>query len=174
MATYLIVPIALGLCAISKEFVLLILGERWEQAIPYMQLSCIALAFYPLRIRLQAIKAIGEARHALTTNAVHAISSCTLLFISIYISLEAVTFSIVLAELFFAGTSGMYLKRDLGYAWLDQIRDILPSYVMSAAMCALVMGVEYLMPTVSFLSLLTKIIVGIGTYVAMTLSLIHI
>ena len=62
----------------------------------------------------------------------------------------------------------MYLKRDLGYAWLDQIRDILPSYVMSAAMCALVMGVEYLMPTVSFLSLLTKIIVGIGTYVAMT------
>lgn len=168
MATYLIVPIALGLCAISKEFVLLILGERWEQAIPYMQLSCIALAFYPLRIRLQAIKAIGEAKHALTTNAVHAISSCTLLFISIYISLEAVTFSMILAELFFAGTSGMYLKRDLGYAWLDQIRDILPSYMMSAAMCAMVMGVEYLMPTVSFLSLFTKIIVGIGTYVEMT------
>lgn len=167
IVTFLIVPVAFGLYAISKDFVLLILGKQWEPAIPYMQLSCIAVAFYPLRIRLQATKAIGEAKQALITNAVHAAAYFVLLLIAINFSLKVVAFSAIIAELFFAGTSGLFLKQDLEYTCMDQIIDILPAYVLSALMCVIVMGIEWLMPEISFLTLFAKIAVGIISYIGM-------
>ena len=43
-------PLMLGLAFISKEFVLLILGEKWSNSIPILQLLCIWGAISPIQV----------------------------------------------------------------------------------------------------------------------------
>lgn len=166
--SFLVVPIALGLCAISRDFVLVILGEQWEKTIIYMQIACVSLALYPLRIKLQAIKALGNAKQSLYINLLHAFASIVLLAMFVRKSMIHVAVTQVIAEFIFAMLSARTLSRSIGYTYAEQLVDILPNYVLSVIMCLSVLGLEKLFTTPTFLSLIVKVLVGIVVYVILS------
>ena len=171
MTTYMIVPIALGLLGISVDFVTVILGENWIEAIPLMQIACLALSLYPLRIRIQAVKAIGKAKQCLMINTLYAVVSNGLLLVFVFVSLKAALFSIVLAEICFAVSIGIYISRDFGYSMLEQVKDIAAPYIFGALTAIVVIGVGGLFAEVTLLSLFVKVLTGAAFYIMISLLL---
>ena len=169
IVSYLIVPIALGLFCVAPEFVTIALGKNWLEAIPLMQIACLTLALYPLRIRTQAIRALGKAKQSLWINAVYAITSNGLLLIFVFVSLEAAIFSMLLAEAVFVVATGVYIKKDFDYSLSDQFTDVVASYVIGGIMVAVVMSVGSMFTEVSVISLLVKTLLGIAFYVLISL-----
>lgn len=169
ITSYLIVPIALGLLSISKDFITVVLGENWLNAIPLMQIACLTLSLYPLRIRTQAIKAIGKANQSFFTNAAYAASSNGLLLIFVFVSLRAAIFSMFLAEVVFAITTGFYISKDFGYTFDEQIRDVASSYISGALMAVIVLCVGEMFSTITLWSLLIKVLAGVVSYILISL-----
>lgn len=169
IASYLVVPIALGLFCIAPEFVIIALGKNWLEAIPLMQIACLTLALYPLRIRTQAIKAIGKAKQSLWINAVFAIASNGLLLIFVFVSLKAAIVSMLLAEAVFAVMTGVCIQRDFDYSLSDQFTDVVTSYIIGGLMVAVVMSVGSMFTEVSVISLFAKVFGGIAFYILISL-----
>ena len=169
ITSYLIVPIALGLLGISKDFITVVLGENWLNAIPLMQIACLTLSLYPLRIRTQAIKAIGKANQSFFTNAAYAAASNGLLLIFVFVSLRAAIFSMFLAEVVFAITSGFYISKDFGYTFDEQIRDVASSYISGALMAVIVLCVGEMFSAITLWSLLIKVLAGVVSYILISL-----
>lgn len=171
IGSYIIVPIALGLFSISKDFIAIILGDNWLDAIPLMQIACLTLSLYPLRIRTQAIKAIGKANQSFFINVAYAVASNGLLLIFVFVSLKAIILSMLLAEIVFAFTTGYYIWKDFGYSFKEQLMDIIPAYIISAMMVVAVMGVSRLFTNVTLIVFIIKIVLGVIAYCAFSLLL---
>ena len=61
-STFLVFPAMLGLACVAKPLVLIVLGEKWLPAVPYLQLYCLISMCFPLQTaNLQAINAIGRS-----------------------------------------------------------------------------------------------------------------
>ncbi len=169
LTCFFIVPISLGLCAVSEDFILLVLGKQWKDAIMFMSLACIMLAFYPLRIRLQAIKALGQGKHALIINSIHSVFSLVMLVFAIFVNLYAVMASMILSELCYVVCVSIFLKTDVGYSIQDQIKDVILPYITGSLMCLFVLLLGKLMGTVSLFSFVLKILAGVLAYFLLSL-----
>ena len=144
------------------------LWERTQRS-TVMQIACLTLALYPLRIRTQAIKAIGKAKQSLWINAVFAIASNGLLLIFVFVSLKAAIVSMLLAEAVFAVMTGVCIQRDFDYSLSDQFTDVVTSYIIGGLMVAVVMSVGSMFTEVSVISLFAKVFGGIAFYILISL-----
>jgi len=62
MSAYVIFPVMAGLAAVASPLVRLLLTDKWLPCVPYMQIYCFSLAFYPVHsCNLQAINAVGRS-----------------------------------------------------------------------------------------------------------------
>ena len=62
MSAYVIFPMMAGLAAVATPLVSLLLTDKWLPCVPYMQVYCFTLAFYPVHsCNLQAINAMGRS-----------------------------------------------------------------------------------------------------------------
>lgn len=169
IASYLIVPVALGLFSVSREFITIILGENWLQAIPLMQIACMTLALYPLRIRTQAIKAIGKANQSFMINVIYAIASNGLLLVFVFVSIKAAIFSMFLAEIAFVLATSYYIQKDFDYSFAGQILDVAPSYILGVLMALFVVCVGNVFTSITFWTLFVKAVSGVIFYMVLSL-----
>lgn len=60
--TFLVFPTLFGLAAVADPLVRLLLTEKWLPCVPYVQVSCITFAFWPVHVaNIQVIKALGRS-----------------------------------------------------------------------------------------------------------------
>ena len=60
-----------GLAAIATPFVEVLLTEKWLPTVPYLQMMCIAYAFYPMEATdLQGLLALGRSDTYLITEII--------------------------------------------------------------------------------------------------------
>lgn len=61
-STFIIFPMMVGMAAVAEPMVRLLLTDKWIACVPYLQISCITLALWPIHTaNLQAINAIGRS-----------------------------------------------------------------------------------------------------------------
>ena len=62
IASMVVSPIMIGLAMMSRPIILVLLGEKWEFAVPFMQIACFIYVFWPMyAISLQSIQALGRS-----------------------------------------------------------------------------------------------------------------
>ena len=62
IGVFLLAPLLIGFAIVSKNFILLLLTEKWLPAVPYIQIFCIVYLTRPLETAChQALLAIGES-----------------------------------------------------------------------------------------------------------------
>ncbi len=113
------------LLIIAKPFVLLILTEKWEPMIPYLQLLCIAGLSYPIHaINVRSLLALGKSRLnfniTLIKNCFRVINIVVMFRFGItYIILGEIILSLVALNI-----NTYYIKKILNYGFFDQLKDI--------------------------------------------------
>lgn len=129
---YILMPLLALMAAVASPLVRVLLTEKWLPCVPYMQILCFSFMFSPVELEnLQAIKALGKSDIVLRLEIIKKIIGVILLVASISFGMKAIAFSMLVSCVISAILNAWPNKNLLGYPFVSQLYDILPSFVMS-------------------------------------------
>ena len=166
MSSFIMWPMMMGLAACAEPFVSFALTEKWLFAVPYLQIFCVVYAFYPVQTaNLNGIKAMGRSDLFLILEIIKKISSLIVVLLTmwwgvLWLALGSIAISIISQII-----NSWPNKKLLGYGFIEQIKDILPSLLLSVFMGGIVYLINYLGFS-NWLTLLIQIPLGMVTYIA--------
>lgn len=161
---YIMAPLMIGLVCCAKNIVTLILTEKWLPCVFFLQIFCITYMFYPIHTaNLNAIKAMGRSDLFLKLEICKKVVGLTLLFATVFVSVEAMTYSLLVSTLLSMMINSWPNKKLLNYSFLEQMKDIMPSILLAVGMgiCVFAIGLIQL-PMLPLLML--QILCGGGIY----------
>ena len=170
LSSYVIFPMMAGLAAVAPALVELLLTEKWLPCVPYMQIYCFSLAFYPVHsCNLQAINAMGRSDIFLKLEIIKkGIGLIALAFVLVFfdspISIAATGIFTTVISCFINAYPN---KKLVGYSYFEQMRDILPSFVISMVMFGTVILVGRVRIH-TLLLLILQVMVGVAVYVVVS------
>lgn len=166
MSSFILLPLILGLLAVSDTFILFLLTDKWAEAAPFMRILCLVYITRPMSTVFQkALLAIGKSN----VNLVHevATSVLTLALIVLAVILKDVqmiawsyVFVAIAGTLFFA----FFISKYYGYTVAQIFADYVPALLLSGAMCACVYGVSFVQANVA-VKLVLQVVAGMAVYV---------
>lgn len=165
VSSYVIFPCMIGLAVIADAFVKAILTEKWLPIIPYLQIMCFIGAIQSLdTANIQIMKALGRSDLFLKTEIIRRIVGITGILISMPFGVFWIALSIVPTALIGLIINAIESKKLLGYAFKDQIKDIMPASILSILMGAIVYSISFV-PLNATVVLVLQVLFGIIVYV---------
>lgn len=141
-SSFLILPMMAGLAAVAHPLTLVLLGEKWLPAVPFIQICCFSYAFWPIHTtNLSAINAVGRSDVFLKLEIIKKSYGLAVLAIAIYAfrSPIGIAMSAAITAPLGSFVNAYPNKKLLNYGFGEQMKDFLPSFLLSVAMGALVL-----------------------------------
>lgn len=133
--TYLVFPIMIGLVAIAKPLVLVLLTEKWLPSVVFLQIGCLAYMLRPLQfINTCIIKASGRSGLLLKLDVLKKGLGMALLLWSVRYGVVGVAMSAVVVNLFSTAINIAPNRNILAYGYTAQFWDIAPNACLALAM----------------------------------------
>ncbi len=169
ISAYCVLPLMMGLAVTAEPMVKVLLTDKWLPAVPFLQILVVYYAFIPIHnTNLQAIKALGRSDIFLKLEIIKKLLEVVILAITIPFGIYVLAIGGVFAGIITSYMNAYPNKKLLNYHYLEQIRDILPSIVLSLAMGLLVYPIIYLDWKPLYI-LLTQVLVGGSTYLGLSI-----
>ena len=145
ISSYVVWPIMLGVTACADSLIALLLTEKWLPAVPYLQMACIVYGMMPIHTaNLQAVNAMGRSDMFLKLEVIKKVIGVIVLVIAIPYGVEAIAFSAIITGILSTFINAWPNRKLLNYSYMDQMRDILPSLLLSLGMGFAVLQVNRL------------------------------
>lgn len=170
-SAYVVMPMMAGLSAISTPLISLLLTDKWLPCVPYLQVCCFISAFFPIHsCNLQAINAIGRSDIFLILEMIKKSYSIALLFIAVFFfdSPLAIASVGIVTTLISWIINAYPNKQFLGYSFLNQFQDLLPTFFMSATMFVFVKLIGLIQLPLFFIIIL-QIFAGVTIYLLLSI-----
>ena len=171
VASFVIFPLMVGLIAVSENFVIFLLTEKWLPSVPYIQIFCISYMFNLVQVgNLQAIKAIGRSDITLRMEIIKKTVYLVLLTIFVFFSEKPEVFALstICCTLVALAVNTFPNRKLLGYFYRYQLADILPNLAISLTMGYLVMQLGRLQLSM-YVMLPLQILTGVVVYVGLSI-----
>jgi len=157
------VPIMLGLMITAENLISVLFGDKWLPAVPLLETLCIAGVFWPLHVlNLNVLKAQGYSNLFFKLEIIKKIVGTAFIVIGIYyygvlgLAWSQVAFGFVGFYI-----NAFYTGKYLNYGVIRQIKDFLPSILVSILMVvAIFSSSQYLVGSLLMI-LIEQIILGV-------------
>lgn len=169
-STYLLAPLLLGLIAVSNEFVRVILSDKWLPCVPFLQILTLVYLVRPLTTTdQQAIMSTGRSDLTLRIMIAVNVTDVILLLIAVFAMKRVIMIAVgaLLTEVVSMALFMKYVKKCIGYTYLEQLSDIAPSLLLAISMGVIVYLVGKINVNV-IIVLFLQVVVGAGYYLAMS------
>lgn len=164
---FVIFPMMIGLAAVAEPLVVVLLTDKWLPAVPFIRIFCFGYALWPIHTaNLQVINALGRSDIFLKLEIIKTFVGLGILMISIPHGIYAIAFSSIVNGIISSFINAFPNKKLLKYGYAEQLRDIMPSLLLSLAMGSVVFAISLLQLTPLFM-LIMQIFAGIVSYVLM-------
>ena len=164
MAAFVMFPLMVGLAAVADPFIRLTLTNNWEATIPFLQIICFSLMWYPIHaINLNLLQVKGRSDYFLKLEVIKKILGVAILFVTIPLGLTAMCYGRVFSSVVCLGINTHYTNKIIGYGFTMQMRDLLPILIHTLVMGAIVFAIVHLLPTL-WLQLIVGTLAGIAYY----------
>lgn len=162
-------PVMLGLTLVAREFVTVVLGHKWLDCIPLLQVLCIAGAFMPLYTVYQQL-AIGCKRSDLYLwcNLGQIVLQIGLILLCYYLFSQSILVVVAVYSAFmilWLAAWQVVAKHLIDLKWLEAIFDIAPFLLITLAVFALTYLATLWIEN-NVLLLTAKVMVGAFLYIA--------
>ena len=156
--TFYISAIMLSLMLINaREIVLILLGYKWSQSIPYLQILCLAGVLYPVRLlNANILKAKGRADLYLRVEVIRRIVCIPAIIVGILLGMKTLLWAMVFNSVLEYMANSLYSKKILDYTISEQLLDILPTILCVSVIAAFVMTAGSLLTSNIIISLMIK------------------
>lgn len=168
MSTYVVFPMMIGLIAVAKPLVIVLLTEKWLPCVLFLQIGCLAFMLRPLQfINNSVIKAAGESGLLLKLDVLKKTIGVVLLIISMNYGVEGIAISLVITNIISTFINIAPNRRILNYGYKAQFVDIGKSCILAVIMGAVVYGVSFL-SIPAFPMLMLQLFVGAFFYIGVS------
>ena len=135
----------LGLAAVAKPLIVLLIGEKWLPAVSFLQIICFAGMLYPLHaINLNILQVKGRSDLFLKLEIIKKVIAVLPITLGIFFGIKFMLCGSVFTS-FMAFFLNSYYSADLiGYPTLRQIRDVLPTFLVSLTVAGIMWGLSFL------------------------------
>ena len=170
LSSYIIFPAMIGLIVISESIVRIVLTGKWLLCVPYLRIFCLSYALWPIHTaNLQAINAIGRSDIFLKLEIIKKIIGVIIILITSRYGVYMIAIGTVVNSILSFFINSYPNKRLLNYSYIEQIKDIFPSFFISVIMG----GIIYFLHLLKYSSLLVMILqIILGIIIFMVLSFI--
>lgn len=168
VSSYLVFPMMAGLAGVARPLVKLLLTDKWLDCVPYLQIFCFSFAFYPIHTsNLQAINAMGRSDIFLRLEVIKKVMALAVLSIGVFCfdSPVAIAITGVVTGLISCFINASPNKKLIDYSYLEQIKDIAPSFLGALLMFVGVWAVE-LLQMGTIITLVLQVLMGVVLYIA--------
>lgn len=168
LSAYVLTPCMIGLAAIAKPLILILLTEKWLSCVIYLQLACISYALYPIHTaNLTGINSLGRSDIYLKLEIIKKSITIVMLLITIPLGIKAMAIGQVVQGIIATFVNAFPNKKLMNYTYLEQIRDLIPSFLVSIIM-GLIVWLMNMIPCSAYLLLPLQIIAGIIIYILLS------
>lgn len=141
---YILLPLMFGMAAISKSMILVLLTDKWEASIPFVQLCCLYFVFNNLNsTNMSAINAIGRSDIFLRCEIIKKVITIILLFITIPFGVFYVVLGQVISGFVSFVINIFPIKKIFNYPVKEQLIDIADAFFASLIMGILTYSISY-------------------------------
>lgn len=142
VASFIVFPVMLGFAGISENFVRVLLGEKWLPTVYYLQVACFVTMFDVVAVgNCETIKAMGRSDMFLKME----IAKKSGYFITLVLFLlftntpRALAVSMLVCTLIQVTVNSIPNRKLIDYKWTQQLQDILPNFILTLIMYAVVL-----------------------------------
>lgn len=151
----------LGLAAVAEPLIITLIGEQWRQSIVYLQLLCFVGMFYPLHaMNLNMLKVQGRSDLFLRLEIIKKLLAVPTIIIGVIFGIEIMIMGMIVNTLIAYYLNSYWSGKLIGYSTGQQIKDILPSFVLAMSMSLSVYLVGHILDVVYPLRLLIQLALG--------------
>ncbi|MGG7058065.1 lipopolysaccharide biosynthesis protein [Clostridium tertium] len=166
-SSFLIFPLMIGLAAVGEPLIKILLTDKWLPCVPFMQIFCLTYALWPIHTsNLQAINALGRSDIFLKLEIIKKILGVTILIISMNYGIYAIALGGLLSGIISSFINAYPNLKLLNYGYKEQIKDILPSLILSLIMGLAVYGFLFLNIS-PYLILVIQVFTGAIVYIGL-------
>lgn len=127
----------LGLAAVAKPLLIILIGEKWLPAVNFLQIICFSGMLYPLHaINLNILQVKGRSDLFLKLEIIKKIIAVGPLILGVLFSIEYMLWGSVFTSLIAYFLNSYYSANLINYPTKDQIKDILPTFLVSVVTAA--------------------------------------
>lgn len=133
--TYLTALLMFGLAATANNFILGLIGPKWTDSIPYLQLLSVVGIFYPLHyINLNILVIKGQSGLHFRLEVLTKLIALPAIAVGLLFGIKAMIVCLIftwMADYFITSSSS---GRLIDYPVSEQVKDILPSFLFAASL----------------------------------------
>lgn len=151
----------LGLAAVAKPLLVILIGEKWLPAVVLLQLLCLSGMLYPLHaINLNILQVKGRSDLFLKLEIIKKIIAIGPIFIGIFYGIEWMLLGRVFASFIAYFLNSYYSANLISYPTKEQLKDVLPTFVVSLVVAAVMWSITFIEISI-YIQLPLQVMVGI-------------
>lgn len=164
-SSFIMWPLMVGLGVCAEPVVRLLLTDKWIFCVPYLRIFCFTYAFYPIHTaNLNAIKAMGRSDLFLKLEIIKKVIGVAILLSTMWHGVLIMAYSLLFSTVISSFINAFPNNKLLGYSYLEQIKDMLPSILLAGVMGVVVFCVQFI-PLSDILTLLIQVPLGALIYI---------
>lgn len=134
----------LGLAAVAKPLILILIGEKWLSAVYFLQIICFSGMLYPLHaINLNILQVKGRSDLFLKLEIIKKIIAVGPIVVGVVYGIEYMLWGGVLTSFIAYFLNSYYSANLMNYPTSEQIKDILPTFLTSFLVAAFMWSVSF-------------------------------
>ena len=160
MLEYVLFPVMYGLFTVADKLILVLLTDKWEFAIPYVRVTCIAAVVGIFGTTLiQEIKAIGRSDVTLKMEFIKKPIFLVIAIVAMQYGVMAIALTMIINEVLAFFFNVYPVRKYIGFDFKMHALDAVPALLMSTVMCVIVFFVGRLISN-NLVCLVTQVILG--------------
>lgn len=130
-SSYVVVPVMVLLAVAAKPLVLLLIGEQWISAVPFIQMYCFVYALLPIHsTNLQALNGVGRSDVFLRLELIKKSYGVCLTLVAAFVcrDVHLLVSTYILTGLIATFVNSFPSGTILGYSFKEQVKDNTPTF----------------------------------------------
>jgi teichuronic acid exporter len=158
-------PLMIGLSALARPIILIVLGHKWQECIPYFQALCLAGVLYPMHLlNLNVLTGLGRSGLVLRLEMIKRALIVVNILATVHWGVIGMVWGQVVHGFFAYYVNAHYCKSLIGYSFWEQLKDLCPYLGAAIVMGALMVWVTVPAGLGVFFELIFKTVVGSLAY----------
>lgn len=139
VSSYIMWPLLIGFGVCGNSIISLLLTDKWLPALPFLQIACFIYGLWPIHtVNLQAIQAMGRSDLFLKLEIIKKIVGLLSIIITMKHGVLAMALVGVPTSIICLFINAWPNKQLLQYNYFEQIKDIMPSFLLAVFMGSIV------------------------------------
>ncbi len=165
LSAFVVFPLLVGMAAVARPMVILLITEKWEDCIIYLQILCFSLMWYPVHaLNLNLLKVKGRSDLFLRLEVIKKIMGLAILFVTLPMGIVYMCIGSVVSSYLSLFLNTYYTGKLIHVGFVKQMKDVMPSMIYSFSMGVLVWLVVHNIHSYLSFQLICGFLVGVGYY----------